>query len=610
MADLTKLDFSQIRADLKEFLKNQSEFTDYDFDGSGLSVLLDVLAYNTQYNAMLAHLNMNETFLDTAQVRSNVVTHAQTIGYVPGSTAASRANIDIVVQGNDDSVTVATIPRGFKFTGKINNVEYNFVNLTAVTAVKLEDNTYRFYDVLVYQGTIKDITYRYDGINPYAKYEVPSDTVDMNTVTVRVYENPNSSYFRTYVHYTNITEVGPDSEMFFYRENPFGKYEIYFGDNYLGVKPKSGSKIVIEYIDTDGPAANNIRTLSASGTIEGLSGITVSLSSSNESTQFGTDKEGIESIRANAPVNFATQDRAVTANDYRVLLLREFDEMQDVSVWGGEDNNPPIYGKVFISPALKSGERATETFNEAMLLFLKGKNIGAITPEVVESEYTRLCLDIDFKYDTSKTAKTVGEMEELVTQVVYAYGDTTLNRFTGIFRHSNLITKIDAADPGIISSVMKVKMLKTFRPNPLTANDYTVTFPNSLYISYSGESVISSNTFQLDGTICRFGDELIEGEEPKRRLFIYDNNSGLKIAKYADVGIVDVVAGVVTIKDIKFDLSNIIEITASPNSYDVSPKYNQLLQLCTVNTTINGELDTVSLLGSTGLSEYTTIPRH
>lgn len=608
-ADLTKLDFDQIKDSIKEFLKSQDEFTDYDFEGSGLNVLMDVLAYNTHYNALLAHMTVNESDLSTAQVRSNVVSRAQSLGYIPKSKKASTVNIDITVTGTAQTANRITLKRGYKVSGKINNKTFYFVVLSDATAVKLSDNTYKFTNIPVYQGSLKTESYRTDGLAPFQKFEISSENVDMETLGVTVFETDNQLAGESYAFFNKINETRSDSEVYFYNENNFGRYEFYFGDNYLGKKPPSGSKVVAEYLVTDGKDANGITTFSSAGSIENISEISIALSSSSERSVSGSDKENTESVRFNAPINYATQDRAVTADDYRSLLIREFTDIQDISVWGGEDNDPPIFGKVFIAIALKNQERVTETFINNTKLFLKDKNVGAITPDVVEAEYTNLEIEVDFKYDTNKSKLTAGQLETKVTETITKYNEDNLLSFNGIFRMSNLLSLIDNADAGIINSVIRSRMYKKFRPFPLKAEDYTITYPNALYISTSDEPTISSSVFLLDGIECRLSDEPIDGQT-NRRIFVVNNATNIKIAKYTDVGFINPVKGTVNLTSIKFDLSNFVTIYARPDSFDISPKYKQLLTIPTDTIKVTSELDTVSLLGSTGLSGYQTFTRH
>ncbi len=244
-----------------------------------------------------------------------------------------------------------------------------------------------------------------------------------------------------------------------------------------------------------------------------------------------------------------------------------------------------------------------------MKIFLKDKNVGAITPDVVEAEYTNLEIEVDFKYGTNKSKLTAGQLETKVTETITKYNEDNLLSFNGIFRMSNLLSLIDNADAGIINSVIRTRMYKRFRPFPLKAEDYTITYPNSLYISTTNEPTINSSVFLLDGVECRLSDEPIEGQT-NRRIYVVNHATNLKIDKYANVGDINPVKGTVTLKNIKFDLSNFITVYAKPDSFDISPKYRQLLTIPTDTIKVTSELDTVSLLGSTGLSGYQTFTRH
>jgi len=610
LTDLSKLDFDSIKTKLKEFMESQDEFTDYDFDGSGLSVMLDVLAYNTQYNAMLAHINLNETFLDTAKVRSSVVSHAQQLGYIPKSRTSSEISVDVHIQGNESSNSPLTIKRGQKFSGKINNQTYTFITLTPYSAIKATDNSFKFSNVNLYEGELKSISYRIDGLNKFAKYEIPSDNVDMTTLSVKVFPNPNTEEFSSYTYYEDITEIGSDSEAFYYRENSFGRYEVYFGDNFLGGTPPSGAVVKIEYVDCNGKEANNIRTLSANDSIDGESSIVVSLSEGFTKTFNGAERENIDSIRFNAPIKYSSQNRAVTADDYRSLVLNQFENIQDVAVWGGEDNDPPAYGKVFIAPALKNEERVTSAFMNSIKNFLKTKNIGAITTEVVPAEYTNLAITVQYKYDLNKTVKTAGELKSIVYDTIVAHNDKNLNRFNGVLRSSNLLCDIDDADPGILNSIIKLKMFKSFRPNPLKNEDYIITFSNPIYVSSEEESTLESSTFFYNGVLCALKDEPLVGQEPLRNIYMVDTTTGYKVTGATSIGTVNPSKGTVTLNNLKFDLSNEITLTVKPDSFDIAPKYKQLIRIVPAEIVVEGESDSVSILGSTGLSGYTTFSRH
>lgn len=608
--DLSNLDFNYIRTQLKTYLAEQSEFTDYDFEGAGISVLLDILAHNTHYNALLAHLNMNETFLDTAQNRSSVVSHANLIGYIPRSKTAAGTYIDITVQGNDLSPPQLTLKRGTKFSGKINNTEYTFVVLTSVSAPRLSGNVYKFYAIEVKEGTLREESYRVDSYESFPRYEIMSDTIDTATMRVRVYANPNTAEYDEYSQYDNIADVRESSQIYYVRENTFGRYEFHFGDNFMGKKPGDGSHVRCDFLETNGKEANNIPFLSPLDAIEGHTNITVTNTYTGGYASGGDDRETISSIKYNAPINFGIQNRAVTALDYRNLLMAKFPAFKDVAIWGGEDNDPPTYGKVFIAPALWSGFKLTESDVSGVDQFLKNKNIGAITTEVVNAEYNYIEITVNFMYSLRDTTKTASELETIVKDTVFAYNEEVLNTFEGIMRYSKLLAKIDSCDPGIQSSVIASRIYKIIDPNPLSPTDYTISFPCEIYKTKDADYVVTSDSFYIGNTLAFLADEPLNDGTYNRRLKFMDAATGLVLAKYKDVGHVDVTAGKVYITNIRFDNTNPIKIYMKPNSYDVAPKYNQIVRINQNDVYATGRLDTVAEYNIAGLVGYKVFKRH
>jgi len=345
--NVTELDFDQIKDNLKAFLSTQDKFADYDFDGSSLNILLDVLAYNTQYNAMLAHMNANEAFLDSAQRRSNVVSHAKSLGYVPSSARASTAYLNVYIKSDNTGPAQITMPKGTVFTGLIGTTQYTFVTNQSYTVSKSAIFDYTF-SVEAKQGSIKTNTFRVDGNNVYQKFTIPDTMVDTTTLLVRVRPSVASTTYTTYTHYGNIVNLTADSKVYFVQENSNGEYEVYFGDGVIGYKPAAGSIVEIAYVSTVGSEGNGAKTFSINSTVNGLTVTSVTNSTGFTRTQDGADKEAIDSIRFNAPRSFASQNRAVTATDYATILKAEYDFIEDVSIWGGEINVPPVYGKVYI----------------------------------------------------------------------------------------------------------------------------------------------------------------------------------------------------------------------------------------------------------------------
>jgi len=610
ITDLSNIDFRGIRSQLKEFLQTQDEFKDYDFDGSGLSTLVDLLAYNTHMNAVLGHINMNETFLDTARVRSNVVSHAQAIGYVPKSRAAAKGIININVKGIDSSSPSLNLPKGQKFTGSINGEQYTFVTLSAYTAEKLSDDTYNFVGVDVYEGEIKSELYRVDSKSVHQEVEINSTIADLSTLRVFVYDNAASTAYKEYTFYDNIVEVRATDEIFFVRENSLGRYVIYFGDGIIGKQPEPGAVIMLEWLNTSGSKGNNIKTISSSGAIDGESAVVVSMSINEPMTFGGKESESIDSIRYNAPVSYAVQNRAVSASDYKILLIQKFPELKDISVWGGEDANPPVYGKVYISPALFSQQKAGEVLKKAMTEYLRYRNIGSVTTEIVDAEYTFLAMTVKYKYDTKNSNVNEKLLSDKIRSVVMNYNERELGRFDGIMRQSNLTTEIDRCDEFITSNVIYVDMMKQIIPDPLKETSYTIEYPVQIYSSDTNQSIGYSSIFVYNGTNCAFADEPHPTNTFLRNLYIIDANTGNRITQYTDKGFIDTAAGKVVIQNMKFDTSNPVQFFVRPNTYDISPRYKQLIVIHSGYLQVAGELDTVSVYNVKGLATYSPFTRH
>lgn len=610
VTDLSNIDFEGIKVQLKEFLQSQEEFKDYDFDGSGIATLVDLLAYNTHFNAVTAHVNMNESFLDTARIHSNIVSHAQAIGYTPKSRSAAQGIVTVSVQGKDTSASSLTIPKGHKFSGTINGEQLTFVTTSQYTSQKYSDNSYLFTNVNVYEGVIRSEMYRPDSKTAHQEVEVNSSIADLSTLRVFVYDNAASTSFTEYSFYNNIVDVTSTDTVFFVRENTFGRYVIYFGDGFIGKKPAPGSVIKLEWLDTKGAAGNNIKTLASASAIETESKVTIIMSTSEPQTFGGADKESTESIRYNAPVSYSVQNRAVTASDYKVLLLQKFPELKDISVWGGEDANPPVYGKVYISPSLFTQQKAGEVLKKAMTEYLRYRNIGSITTEIVDAEYTFLSTTVKYKYDNKNTNVTEKQLSDKVRQVVLTYNDDVLGRFDGIMRQSNLTTIIDRCDPAITSTVIYVDMMKQFNPDPLKSTSYTLEYPVSIYSSDTNASVGYSSLFVYNGVNVAFADEPHPTNSFLRNLYLIDGNTGKRLTQYTDKGYIDTANGQVVIQNMKFDTSNPVQFFARPNTYDIVPKYKQLLAIHPGYLEVAGDLDTVSVYNIKGLASYSPFSRH
>jgi AraC-like DNA-binding protein len=627
--NVTELDFDKIKANIKEHFKLQSKYNDWNFEGSGLSVLLDVLAYNTHYNAMLAHFSMNETFLDTAQIRGNVVSHAKLLGYTPRSTLAATAKVRVVVSPSNllNAPAELQLNRGTRFTSIIDSTKYNFVNLEPLTTARNSDNKYVFDEVTLKEGTLKRMLYRVDTSLPSQKFEIPDTNIDTTTLRVRLKANETSNDYTIYTKFSTLLNIGPESLIYFIQENAAGKYEIYFGDDTLGNRPQSNQIVEVEYIYTSGDAANNgsvvnaYDNVGAYGTFQGYSKeyVATTLLSATPLTYGGAQRESIESIKFNAPITFVSQNRAVTADDYRAIILKEFGGISSISVWGGEDSIIPNYGKVFISvkPNGPDGTVLNEVQRTQIIsTILKGKNVVSITPVIVDPEYSYLKLEVFFKYNPNLTDRTKIELQSLVRQTISDYNDDNLNKFDGVFRYSQLSKNIDSADPSILNSLIRVYMYKDFTPVVGKLNSVTLDFSAPIYKSSTSEEVIESTSFLQNGIEYYFSDSPTTNTDPTKRaeygdrtVYIYRLVSGNKI-RIRDAGRIYLSEGRVIIDNFIPDSATPIRITATPNSNDLAPKRNQLLQVSMAATSVTGEIDTIAVAGTAGAINYTTTSRH
>ena len=698
--NVTELDYDQIRANLKTFMQNQTELVDYDFEGSALSTLIDVLAYNTFYNAFNANVQANELYLDTAQVRNNIVSHAKSLGYLPRSRTSPFADLDVTVNSPSGTPSSLTVSRGTKFSSTINNKKFNFVNHESKT-ISPVGGVYKFSALRINQGTLKTFTYTVDDSDTRQKYEIPDTNVDTNSMVVKVFPNAASSNSDIYSLVSNIVNVTGTSEVYFLQEGLDGKYEIYFGDNSFGKKLAAGNVVSIEYLVTDGVEANNATSFALEGNIQGNTNVTLALVNKAAG---GAAREDIESIRFNAPLSFLSQNRVVTADDYSTIIKNQYANAETVSVWGGEENDPPEYGKVFVS--VKPKNAATLTASEKAFIkdsILKPKNIVSITPELIDPTFLYIKLGVFVKYDPNLTSLTAGELTQKVRQVISDYNDTNLKKFDGVFRHSQLLGEIDNADTSILNSTCNVSIQKRLTPTLNQALKYVVNFDNGFFSNVgAADSIISSTTFTFNGLTQQLQDAPITtfavdqgastgpyavygtetGNYAGSKGYFYPlyttaeaannrdivaggsgqshthtflefngitfympmafNNHGLtsydnslytlfstrtstttrdvqifrltttnqKIVSEQKAGTVDIVNGTVTLDSFSPSAVNgsYITITARPNSNDIAPQRNQLLEIDLNEVTVTPQVDTVSTGGTVAGIGYVTTP--
>ena len=495
--EISELDFDGIKENLKTFLSQQDEFRDYDFEGSGMSVLLDTLAYNTHYLGYNANMLANEMFLDSADLRASVVSKAKQVGYTPTSSTASKAVIDVTV--NNASGASLTMTRGTSFTTAVNGTNYSFVNNSDISITPI-DGVYKFSNVDISEGTYLNFKYTVNSSDTDQRFIIPNDNVDTNTLTIKVQESSSDSTTSTYTLATGIIGLESTSKVFFLQEVEGERYEVYFGDNVLGKSVADGNIVIMDYINTNRAEANGASSFTLGGTIGGFTSATITtISNASE----GSDPESISSIKYNAPREYTAQDRAVTADDYKVLVKGLYANAKSVQVYGGEDAAIPDYGKVYISINSKSGSTLTETTKASIVNSLKQYAVASVRAVIIDPETTFITLNTSFKYDSGATTKDVSTLRTNILAAITTYGNDTLENFVGVFRHSRLTESINNADPSILSNITTVKLYKFITPTLNEGLKYTLSFNNAFYNPHSGHNssgggVVSSTGFKIN----------------------------------------------------------------------------------------------------------------
>ena len=607
--NVTELDFPEIKENLKNFLKQQTEFTDYDFEGSGLNVLLDVLAYNTHYNAMNAHFALNESFLDSAQIRGNVVTRAKLLGYIPRSVLSPRATVNLVVNVAGESGTLPTVldlPRGTKLSSIVAGEEFQYVVLDTQQAT-LTGSTYTFNNVSIAEGSIRELKYRVDNTIENQKFQLSDHDADTSTLRVRVQSNEESTSFDIYTKFDTLKNVTSTSKVYYLQENPSGYYEVYFGDGVTGFKPTNDNIVTLDYVVTKGKESNGSNVFSMVDNVGGFSNITLTTVSNAAG---GAEQETAESIRFNAPLTFISQNRAVTSDDYAAIIKKNFSNVDSISTWGGEDNDPPDYGQVYIAiKPLLANTLTTAEKTDITGAILKGKNVVSITPEIVDPNFTFLELDVFFKYNPNLTDRSSVELQSVVRDTITDYNFNNLNKFDGVFRHSELTQKIDNSDPAILNSIVRPRMFQNITPSNTAINNFDLTFAAPFF--KSGDStkfVLNSTAFKINNDDHFFGDIPIAGST-SRTVIIYKVVNNQNVTVVNNAGTVDVENGKLTLNNFQPDTTDSIRLTLIPNSLDIAPKRDQLIDIDNLRLTITPEIDTIAVAGSSGSINYSTTSR-
>ena len=595
--DISELDFENIKSSLKRFLSNQTQFKDYDFEGSSMAVLLDLLAYNTHYLAYNANFVANEMFMDTAQLRSSVASLAKLVGYTPNSARSPIADLKLVI--NDGTGATITIPAGTKFATTVDGLTYTFVSIADKT-IQPVDGIYTCQSLEVYEGTYVSYNYTFDSSDIDQRFLIPSDRADSTTISVAVQNSASDTTSNTYTKATSITELDGTSKVFFLQEAEDGQFEIYFGDGVIGKALEDGNIINISYVVTNKTEANGATSFSLSGSISGFNDVTLTV---NSSAQGGGEPETLQSIKTNASNFYSAQDRAVTTEDYKTKVKQLYANTQSVSAWGGEDNDVPFYGRVYLSILPTSGSNLTDSTKDRIVKDLKKFSVASVTPVIIDPEITDIVLTTTVKFDQKTTTKVADTIKSNVITTITNYNANTLQSFDTMFRHSKLTGLIDDTDNSILSNITTIQLRKSFTPTIGSSTKYSINFANPLYNPHSGHAmagggILSSTGFKIDGntTDVFFLDD--DGNGNVRR---YKMDGSVRSYANSTQGTINYSTGLVevnslnvsNIENIRGAASTVIEVTVKPNSNDIVPIRNQVLDIDVANSSVTVEADTL-----------------
>jgi len=581
--NIAELDFDSIKNNLKDYFASQSEFTDHDFGGSAISVMLDILAYNTYYNAYYVNMLASESFLDSAQLRDSVVSKASMLGYTPRSSIGAKANVSITVTPTDAPASV-TIDKYTQFTSTVNGTAYTFCT-SGSTTVLADNGAYVATGVELTQGIPLTFRFTANTSNTEQKFLLPNANTDMDTLTVTIQESAADTNTAVYTKATDITTINSTSNVYFTNEHTNGQFRVQFGDGILGRKPTSGNIVLLKALVSEGTDVNGANTFSASGTVGGYA--TVSVAVINAAAG-GSDRETVESIKFNAPKTYETQNRAVTTDDYKTIVEGNVSGLDSVSVWGGQDHSTPTFGTVYVSAKPTGATSLSAAQITSIKEAVSSYNMVAITPNVVDPDIVDLIFDTTVKYDSRLTTLSSGAIAASVIDTMQTYKTNNLLKFGSIFRYSTLSTSIDNTESSIISNLTTITAKKGITPSTTTADSYTISFNNAIYNpSTTYEGAVTSSAFAYtDSTGTAYSTCYLDDLNGVFRIFYLSGAD--KVILSATAGTVTYSNGYISITSFmpdSFDGST-IDFTITPATNDLVPVRNQIFEIANTNITI------------------------
>ena len=615
LVNFSNLDFAQIKTTLTEYLQTNANFTDYDFEGSNLSTVLDVLAYNTYITSYNANMVTNEVFIDSATLRENIVSLARNIGYLPRSRKAARSAISFFVDTTEiiPSPSTLTLNKGAVATtaGTFGNQSYVFSILEDIT-VPVYNNIAQFDNVLVYEGTLLSTTFTYSTRNPNQKFILPNTGIDTELIAVNVRSNEQATAKTKYSSQTSLFDINRESKAYYLQEVEDERYQIFFGDGIFGKALEEGNFITSEYIVSNGDTGNGVGQMTFAGTLTYDRNATnynvtsgISLVTTNEFSTGGEEIESVDSIRKFAPRIYASQNRAVSAQDYESLIpARIYPETESISVFGGEDLVPPQYGKVFISIKPRTGDFLPNIIKENIKMKLKKYAVAGIVPEILDLKYLYIEIHSKIYYNTN-LAESGTAVSSLVQNAATKYAESTeLNKYGARFKYSKFLNIIDQSQEGITSNITTVQMRRDLRVILNKITEYSIGFGNAFHIKNMGGFNVKSSSFEVDGVAEQvYISDIPNSSRATGSLFLFTlpniNSLSPRIVK-RNVGRINYLTGIITINPIIVrsakirDGQSMIELSICPKSNDVIGLQDLYLQLDIGSSVFETVVDEIS----------------
>jgi len=620
---VTELDFEQIKTNFRNFLKTQTEYSDYNFDSSGFDTLLDVFAYNTHYNAFYINSAINESFLSTAQQRKNLAKAARSLNYIPKSRSAASINVNlsvvipqttlVAIFGSTAYGTVQ-LNRRNRFTTTIDNSSYTFMNLTAINLTQGDATTsggityenFTATDVTLRQGEFTSFTYTVDAADTNQRFIIPSDNVDTSILTVSgVKSGETASTTYSFYKDVDLQNITGTTYVYFLFENSDGEYEIRFGDGVYGRAPDDNEAIKIEFLNSDGNSANGANTFTSSSNIlvsgNTISDATLGVTTSARSSG-GSVKETDTSIRSNAPLSYQSQDRAVVVNDYSSLIQSQFTNVETSAIWGGEDNDPPKYGRVFIAAKPFGSDYLTESEKDNIKTFIKTKMVGSVRPEMINPQYVNIVPTITIKFDSKKTTLQSSDIKDIAVAAIKNFSTINLEKFSTTYYNSQLIDTINDLDTSIQSISISLKLRKEFVPTLGIASSYILSYQNALLYPHTGHlGTVSTSTFTYN---TYTGSSIILNSTGN--LSIVTTIDDVETTVVESAGTIDNTNGIITLTEFAPTAftGNLLRIDVVPSTNDISSsrEYITRIQEKDISMVITDVTTATSLVSSSSTS--------